>query len=616
MNVTGQSLFNQAQIEWAIRLKYSPMPELDMEVLSRQLNAMRIGELREIGKTFESMMEKDAELAINADKRYSDVAGLEYQIVSDGSPDGDRHKEDLTYFYENLTATQALEQDAVGGVDTLVHQFSTALAMKYSMHEMLFRIDNPAARQVTAEFRQAPIWFFESRRGYLGYLQNMFDVYGQPCRHGEWLTGVGLGCMRPLSCAYALKWFAMRDWGLFNERYGSGFLEAITDATEDTPEWDSAREALETLANDAKVLHNRGVEFKILEMAARNANPFQPMTEAIDRLYAKVFRGVDLATSTRGRSSMSGSGGGRGDGQPVGASIQKEESGIYLLRDAKWVTGYFNERIDRAVIRFTRNQEPRAWFVLMPDVDDMSSEDLAVLQGLVPMGFRVSLKEVYKRFRWTQPSEGEACLQPAAQSQADSGLDQGEQYFELKQESNVDGAPAPRTNNAGEGGDKPTSEQATVPAKTNDGPIAPGARPGAVQLPDPNIPANNTQINAAAAWSMAGMSTGKLRSGPAGLRALFKLANASTAAPKVSDEDKARFSESIAKDFMPLVERMARLYRINDPKTFAQKANELLRDWNALGEDIKADPGCARVLASLMEEGARRGLTVKKKAKA
>ena len=91
MNPTGNSHFNQARIEWAIRLRYSPMPELDMSILASQLNAFRIGELRVIGQTWEIMMERDAEWSVNSLKRKADAAGLDWQIVSDGSLKGDQH---------------------------------------------------------------------------------------------------------------------------------------------------------------------------------------------------------------------------------------------------------------------------------------------------------------------------------------------------------------------------------------------------------------------------------------------------------------------------------------------------------------------------------------------
>lgn len=410
MNLSGISRFNQARIEWAIRLQYSPMPELDMDVLATQLNAARIGDLRQIGKTWEIMMERDGELAVNSDKRKSDMAGLEWQIVSDGSPDGDKHAAALQYFYDNLTATAALDQDDTGGVDRLIYQVGSAIDNKYSGHEMLLRIDNPANREVTAEFRHTPLWFFETRRGYMAYLQHIFDVYGVPCVQGEWLTAVNIGWMRPLSMAYAMKMFPLRDWLLFCTRYGSGFLVGETDANYMSKEWEQAQEALNTLANDGAVLVNKGVNLKFLEQSARNSLPFHPIVEMIDRLYAKCYRGVDLATSSRGGGNReAGEGGGKG---PVGASVQHEESGIFLLKDARWITGVFNERIDRPVVRYLFKQEPRAWFVLMPPLDDTSDQDLLAIQALVPMGFKVMLKEVYKRFRWSIPERGEPCLTP------------------------------------------------------------------------------------------------------------------------------------------------------------------------------------------------------------
>src|ERR1700684_1930953 len=109
MNLTGASQFNQARIEWAIRLRFSPMPNLSMDWVAANLNAFRIGELRVVGKIWEVMMERARELAVHAAQRASDLAGLEWQVVSDGSLEGDRHAEALTYFYKHLRTTRALD---------------------------------------------------------------------------------------------------------------------------------------------------------------------------------------------------------------------------------------------------------------------------------------------------------------------------------------------------------------------------------------------------------------------------------------------------------------------------------------------------------------------------
>src|SRR5208282_4283362 len=238
MNETGISHFNQARVEWDIRLQFSPMPRLDFSVVSSNLNAFRIGDHRLAGKMFEIMMQLDGELAVNADKRCADLAALDWSVVSDGSPDGDKHASALDYFYRHLSVTKALQQDAVGGMPELLYQIASAHSHLYSAHEMLLRVDNPAAKEVTAEFRHTPIWFFETRRGYMAYLQHIFDVYGQPCMSGEWLTCVGAGWMRPLSVAYTFKQFSMRDWAIFATRSGSGILEGITNAQKGDPSWE------------------------------------------------------------------------------------------------------------------------------------------------------------------------------------------------------------------------------------------------------------------------------------------------------------------------------------------------------------------------------------------
>jgi hypothetical protein len=502
VNPTGQSQFDQARIEWAIRMRYSPMPEMNMKWVAANLNAFRIGELQVIGKIWEIMMERDGELAVNADKRAGDLAGLEWKIVSDGSGEGEEHAAALKYFYGHLRVTRALDQDAAGGVSELLYQMASAHSYYYSVHEILLRIDNAAGREVTAEFRQTPVWFFESRRGYLGYLQHIFDVYGQPCLQGEWLTCVGSGWMRSLSLAYVLKNLPLRDWLTFCSRYGSGFLEGITDAQKSDPAWEEAREALATMANDGVVLHNHGVSLKFLEMPAKSASPFEPLVEYVNRLYAKCYRGVDLATGSRAA----------GSGQShaaVGASVQKEELGILLVRDAAWATGYLNERVDRPVIRFLFDREPRARMAVTPPLDDSAAMDLRSAQALVPLGLRISLEEAYKRFRWKRPEPGEPCLQaPMAPGQGGEVLTDGNNGN--KGSGNVPAkASLPLLLSVRTAQFVDKSRQLTrEPEDAGEAPIGAGAEAGAIfQSASPNLP--DAQVDAANFWSAAAVRQGE-----------------------------------------------------------------------------------------------------------
>jgi hypothetical protein len=320
-------------------------------------------------------------------------------------------------------------------------------------------------------------------------------MYGQPCLEGEWLTAVGMGWMRPLSMAFAMKHFPLRDWLLFCGRYGSGFLEGVTDAQKDSPEWEAAAEALRAIANDGVALHNRGVSFKFLEQSARAALPFEPIVEMVNGLYARCYRGVASAREPAGLGAGNTEGL-LGQGVRMAQSQNAVERGILLARDARWVTGIFNERIDRPVIQYLFGREPRAWFALLPPLDEASAKDLAGLEALVPMGLRVALADVYRRFGWRRPKAGEACLQtPAPRAiPAPDGNGTAENANKGKavgENGRANGSP---------GTASPPENGEAAPA-----PIAAGADPTRwVQTADAWMP--DPQVDAAGFWSRAGLA--------------------------------------------------------------------------------------------------------------
>ena len=294
MNPTGQSQFNQARIEWAIRLRYSPMPELNTKLVAANLNAFRIGELE--GDREDLGSDDGAGRGIGGERGQEgwgpSRAGVEGGVGRERG--GGRARGGAEVFL------RASAGDAGAGPGFGRRGERAALPDGERAFVLLQRArDSAADRQRGGAGSDGGIpadagWFFESRRGYLGYLQHIFDVYGQPCAQGEWLTCVGSGWMRPLSIAFIFKNFPLRDWMLFCSRYGGGFLEGITDAQKNDPAWEEAREALEKMANDGVVLHNRSVALKFLETPAKSALPFEALVEHVNRLYAKCYRGIDL----------------------------------------------------------------------------------------------------------------------------------------------------------------------------------------------------------------------------------------------------------------------------------------------------------------------------------
>jgi hypothetical protein len=612
MNISALSKFNQARIEWAMRLRYSPMPELDMDMLTRYRNAARIGEYRDVGKIWEVMVEIDGELGVNADKRASDLASLAWDIKSDGSIIGDQHKEALQYFYNNLTATHALDQDEVGGVSHLIYQTAwSAHLMKYNVHEMLMRVDSAGAKQVTCEFRQVPVWFMESRRGYLGYLQHIFDMYGQPCIEGEWFTAVGRGWMRPLMTAFALKWFPMRDWLLFCQRYGSGFLIGETDAEQGTDEWNQALQALETLANDATVLANKTTTFKFLEQSQKNHTPFEPLVERVDRLYSKCLRGVDLATSSRGGSATGQGGGSGGQGsKPIGANMQMEESGILLSQDVPWFNGYAQRRIDRPVIRYLFNQEPRAKFVLLHGEEEETPQATDT-QTWVNMGLPISVAQARERTGWREPEDDEPILSPSAPAvppNAEGGMPKEEtaKPGEEKPAPAKPAAPAAPKADEPKRYKKPNwspakKSQAAIPAKTDENtPIAAGAKPGAVQTASPLMP--SPQVDAAAAWSKIGTAPKDAQGNTLPMPSLgYALPNADSAPHKIITSLAAAHADDLA----PIAHEFNSIMQIQDEALWLKKMKEFAAEHGPLVKllaDVNASPKAAKVINDFTTE--------------
>lgn len=396
---TDLNHFDSARIERAIRERYAPMANLTMEILRDQLNAFRVGELRAAARTWEIMVERDGEIATNLGKRCADTARLEWDIhTTDDSPRAKRHADALRYAYDNLRTSHVLDQDEKGGIRTLLRQMLLAHAHRYSVHEMALRVDSAARRQVTLEMRLCPVWFFEARRGRLAYLKNEAQLYGEPLQPGEWLVTVGAGHMRSASVAYLTKWLPMSAWCLYAQRFGVPGIHGKTDASPGTTEWDAFAEALQSFANNWVTVTNRGAEISLVEAGSGTGLPFPALIENADRLYAKLFRGGDLATQSRGNES-------------VGASLQVGEGDALLADDSELINETLNHGIDRPLIAYLFDEEPLAYFRLTPPKRRNVEQDIRSAEFLSSRGARIGVADAMERLGWSAAQDGEETLQ-------------------------------------------------------------------------------------------------------------------------------------------------------------------------------------------------------------
>lgn len=393
------TVISSERVERAIRQRYSPMPDLSMEMVAAQLNEFRVGELRAAARTWEFMLERDLKLNTVAQKRFSDGARLEWEIhQDDDSAEATQHAEALRYAYDQLTATSVLDQDERGGLSTLVRQMLTAHAHRYSVHEMVLRLDSIEARQASFEFRHCPVWFFEARRGRLAFLRDDHEIYGTPLGRGEWLATVGLGLMRPCSVYYVLKHYPLRDWLLYCARYGLPAVHGETPAAPGSKEFEAFAVALQEFASNWIAATGLGTKINLIEAKGGGDLPFEGPIEMVDRAYAGAFRGGDLSTESRA-------------GAEVGANPQTDERIALLEDDARLVSETLNQGHDEPLIQYLFGTKPKAWFQLLPPKRMAIEQDIRGAEFLVKHGVPVGQKTVRLRLGWPEPEEGDDLLE-------------------------------------------------------------------------------------------------------------------------------------------------------------------------------------------------------------
>jgi phage gp29-like protein len=396
---TGVSVISAERIEQAIMQRYSPLPDLTMGILAQQLNQFRVGDLRPFARTSEIMMERDGDLAVPADKLFSDIARLPWEIEKeDDSKEAEQDFETLKYFYTHLTATSVLEQAEIGGINLLLRQMMTAHAYQYSAHEIILQINDASKREITAQFNHAPVWFFESRKGQLAFLPREGEYYGQPLQPGQWLWAKGRGMMKQCSIAYFCKWGPMADWMFFSKRFGLPGVHGETNAAEGSKEWNDFEKALLSFINGFIIqtsgIGNNKVSLIEAGKGAGNTLPFKELIERSDRLYARCFRGGDLSTQSREGTDV------------AGANPQQGDTDLVLEDGGQWATDVLNSRVDEPLIAYARNRRPKAWIVIRPPKRKDSGAEINRLKAARDLKVPVSVDTARERLELPAPEEG------------------------------------------------------------------------------------------------------------------------------------------------------------------------------------------------------------------
>ncbi|MDB6018441.1 MAG: hypothetical protein JWR19_2930 [Pedosphaera sp.] len=383
------------RIQMSLRLRFNPIRNLTPDQLTQQLESFRLGFFRNIALTWDAMERRDSRLATVAPKRKKSVARHGWDILTtENSPAAEQQKQALEYFYNNLTATTALEPNESGGLSLLMRQMMDAVGKRYAVHEIVWQ---PGPQGLTAKFIFCPLWWFEGTQGRLRFLLNEMSLFGQPMEPWGWLVTVGDGIMEACSVAYVFKHLPLKDWLGYSEKFGFPGLLGKTDAAKDSPEWEAMVEALGNFSNDWAAVMGRSSEIQFVELKNTGATPFQPLVDMMNEEMTRLWRGGDLGTSSKANA--------------IGATLQENEGDILEQDDAQLIGETLTAQVSRFVLQYYFGDAPQLAYLKIRTAEKQNTDqEIKVDQFLLNSGAPLAIKDTLERYNRPQPDAAESLL--------------------------------------------------------------------------------------------------------------------------------------------------------------------------------------------------------------
>jgi hypothetical protein len=411
------SKFTMALVESEKRSRFDPLKGITAEKLVGYLDEFRAGQFQNLARVMDAIEERDDVLISVVPKTKAAVARHGFEVMTvDTENDAEaalaaKQKEALEYFYNNLRATDALDQDEIGGVSLLLRQMMDAKGKRYSVHNIVWQ---PRDGRYTATFVHAPLWFFEGTKGKLRFISQPFGFYGEEMLPGEWLVTKGDGLMIACSVAWMYKRLPLRDWLIYSGRHGMPGIEGVTDAAQDSPEWNMVADAVEAAYSDFKWVRNRTSEIKTVDFSAQGELPYPGLVDRMDRALVRIWRGGDLSTMSK-------------DGQAVGANPQQSETVNIEEDDAAWLSETLQLKVDRLVLDYIFGEgTPALAYVKILTARKQNTElDLKIDEFALRNGHPVSQDQFAERYNRPVPAgEDDTLLKAPAQPTLPPGLPQ------------------------------------------------------------------------------------------------------------------------------------------------------------------------------------------------
>lgn len=402
----SDAALDPVRVQDYLRSRFNPIAGLTPERLALALDQFKRGYFRDLAWIMETIEERDDTVAAVAPKRKKAPSRYGWEILTlDDSAKAQRHKEALEFFYNQLSATNAIEQDERGDFTLLLQQMMDAVGMRYAVHEIVWE---PRGNDLSATFWRVPLAFFEGTTGRLRFLRSVNSIYGEDMPEENWLVSVGQGVGVAAAVAYMFKQLPLKDWLIYSGRHGMPGIEGVTDSAPGSAEWAQMKAVVAMAGREMAWVRSSSQQVNKVDFGAEGELPYPALVDRMDRALSRLYRGVDLSTISSSQ------------GEGRGASLQEDEGEILEQDDAAWLSRTL-VKVSRQVLEwhFGAGVAPLAYVKVLerPKPQNVDS-DLKIDAFLLKSG--VELSKDYAREKYNRPKPDAAdelmgSAEPAAQ---------------------------------------------------------------------------------------------------------------------------------------------------------------------------------------------------------
>ncbi|MCO5059648.1 MAG: DUF935 domain-containing protein [Rhizobiaceae bacterium] len=305
--------------------------------------------------------------------------------------------------------TKELLED--GSLLDALGSLTDGIAKSYAAAEIMWEYERGYLRPV--EYIPRDQRFFQFDRLSLRELRLAVDgsIEGEELPAGKFLRhlprakmGIPLrrGLARPAAWAFMIQSFGLQDWAGFSEVYGMPLRVGKYHAGASESDKRTLLRAVAAIANDAAAIIPDGMSIDFHSVAGTHGEAvFAGLLEYCDKQISKLVVGQTMTSD---------------DGSSLGQAKIHNEVRLDILRaDCRQLAHTITrDLVEYAVAMNFGPQEAYPQIAMpVPDPEDLEALTKGVV-ALVPLGLRVSEREMREKFGLSEPADDERLLTPSA----------------------------------------------------------------------------------------------------------------------------------------------------------------------------------------------------------